>query len=222
MLYIVSTPIGNLGDITLRALETLRAVDLVVSEDTRKTGRMLKHFDIKKPQISFFEGNENKQMPKVMAALAAGQDVALVSNAGTPVVSDPGFKLVRAAISAGVEITTVPGASALIAALVLSGLPVASFTFRGFSPRKAGKRRRYLEADMDSPYTLIYYESPHRLEEFLKDALEVFGDRDAAIANDLTKKFEVVYRGSLSKMIAQIEKGDILGEYVVLIKGVEI
>jgi len=222
MLYIVSTPIGNLGDITLRALETLRAVDLVVSEDTRKTGRMLKHFDIRKPQISFFEGNENKQMPKVMAALEAGQDVALVSNAGTPVVSDPGFKLVRAAISAGVEITTVPGASALIAALVLSGLPVHSFTFRGFSPRKAGKRRRYLEADMDSPHTLIYYESPHRLEDFLKDALEVFGDRDAAIANDLTKKFEVVYRGSLSKMIAQIEKGDILGEYVVLIKGVEI
>jgi len=221
MLYIVSTPIGNLGDITLRALETLRAVDLVVSEDTRKTGRMLKHFDIRKPQISFFEGNENKQMPKVMAALAARQDVALVSNAGTPVVSDPGFKLVRAAISAGVEITTVPGASALIAALVLSGLPVHSFTFRGFSPRKAGKRRRYLEADMDSPHTLIYYESPHRLEDFLKDALEVFGDRDAAIANDLTKKFEVVYRGSLTKMIAQIEKGDILGEYVVLIKGVE-
>ena len=161
-------------------------------------------------------------MPKVMAVLEAGQDVALVSNAGTPVVSDPGFKLVRAAISAGVEITTVPGASALIAALVLSGLPVHSVTFRGFSPRKAGKRRRYLEADMDSPHTLIYYESPHRLEDFLKDALEVFGDRDAAIANDLTKKFEVVYRGSLSKMIAQIEKGDILGEYVVLIKGVEI
>ena len=222
MLYIVSTPIGNLGDITLRALVTLREVDLVVSEDTRKTGRMLKHFDIKKPQISFFEGNENKQMPKVMAALAAGQDVALVSNAGTPLVSDPGFKLVRAAISAGVEITTVPGASALIAALVLSGLPVHSFIFRGFSPRKAGKRRRYLEADMDSPHTLIYYESPHRLEDFLKDALDVFGDRDAAIANDLTKKFEAVYRGSISEMIAQIETSDILGEYVVVIKGVEI
>ena len=222
MLYIVSTPIGNLGDITLRALETLRAVDLVVSEDTRKTGRMLKHFDIRKPQISFFEGNENKQMPKVMAALEAGQDVALVSNAGTPLVSDPGFKLVRAAISAGVEITTVPGASALIAALVLSGLPVHSFTFRGFPPRKAGKRRRYLEADINSPHTLIYYESPHRLEDFLKDALEVFGERDAVIANDLTKKFETVYRGSISKLIALIEKGDILGEYVVVIKGVEI
>lgn len=219
MLYIVSTPIGNLGDITLRALETLRAVDLIASEDTRKTGRLLKHFEISKPQISFFEGNESKRLSKVMAALEAGQDVALVSNAGTPVISDPGFKLVRAALAAGVEVTSIPGPSALTAALVLSGLPVHSFTFRGFPPRKPGKRKRFLEEDVKSNYTLIYYESPHRLMDFLKDAMDVFGDRDAAIANDLTKKFEAVYRGRLSGITLQIEKAEVLGEYVVLIAG---
>jgi len=219
MLYIVSTPIGNLGDITLRALETLRAVDLIASEDTRKTGRLLKHFEISKPQISFFEGNEIKRLSKVMAVLESGRDVALVSNAGTPVISDPGFTLVRAALAAGVEVTSIPGPSALTSALVLSGLPVHSFTFRGFPPRKPGKRKRFLENDVESEYTLIYYESPHRLLDFLKDALEVFGDREAAIANDLTKKFEAVFRGKLSEVMLQIEKAEILGEYVVLIGG---
>ena len=219
MLYIVSTPIGNLGDITLRALETLRSVDLIASEDTRKTGRLLKHFEISKPQISFFEGNERKHLSKVMAALEAGRDVALVSNAGTPAISDPGFTLVRAALEAGVEVTTIPGASALTAALVLSGLPVHSFTFRGFPPRKPGKRKRFLEEDAALNYTLIYYESPHRLMDFLADAQEVFGDRDAAIANDLTKKFEAIFRGKLSEVTQQVMESEILGEYVVLIAG---
>ena len=221
MLYIVSTPIGNLGDITIRALDTLRSVDLVVSEDTRKTGRLLKHFEISKPQLSFFEGNERKQLPRIMAALKGGRDVAIVSNAGTPVVSDPGFILVRAALEAGIEVTAVPGPSALIMALVLSGLPAHSFTFRGFPPRKSGSRRRFLKVDAHSPHTLIYYESPHRLRAFLEDALAVLGDRPAAIANDLTKKFEVVYRGNLSELIEKLGEDQLLGEYTVVIAGKE-
>jgi len=221
MLYIVSTPIGNLGDITVRALDTLRSVDLVVSEDTRKTGHMLKHFEISKPQLSFFEGNEHKQLPKVMAVLESGQDVALVSNAGTPVVSDPGFILVRAALEAGIEVTAVPGPSALIMALVLSGLPAHSFTFRGFPPRKPGPRRRFIETDADSPHTLIYYEGPHRLLAFMQDALEVLGDRPAAVANDLTKKFEAVYRGNLSELKEKLEHEKLLGEFTVVIAGKE-
>ena len=221
MLYLISTPIGNLGDISLRALETLRAADLVVSEDTRKTGIMLKHFEISKPQLSFFEGNEGKHLPRVMAALEGGQQVALVSNAGTPGVSDPGFTLVRAALDAGIEVSAVPGPTALVMALVLSGLPVHSFTFRGFPPRKPGPRRRFLEVDQDSPHTLIFYESPHRLLAFLKDALEIYGDRPAAIANDLTKKFESVYRGCLSKLIDQLPSEKILGEYTIVIHGKE-
>lgn len=215
----MSTPIGNLGDITLRALETLREADLVVSEDTRKTGVMLKHFDIIKPQLSFFEGNEAKKLPRVMAALEEGKQVALVSNAGTPCISDPGYTLVRAALEKGIGVTAVPGPSALIMALVLSGLPVHAFTFRGFPPRKPGPRRRFLEVDRDSPHTLIFYESPHRLIAFLKDALTVYGDRPAAIANDLTKKFETVVRGSLSGLIEKLQDEKLLGEYTVVISG---
>jgi 16S rRNA (cytidine1402-2'-O)-methyltransferase len=219
MLYLVATPIGNLGDISLRALDTLRSADLVVSEDTRKTGIMLKHFEISKPQISFFEGNESKHLPKVMAAFDEGKQVALVSNAGTPGVSDPGFTLVRAALDAGIEVSAVPGPTALVMALVLSGLPVHSFTFRGFPPRKPGPRKRFMEVDKESPHTLIFYESPHRLLAFLKDALEVYGDRPAAIANDLTKKFESVDRGALSILIDQFSMEKLLGEYTIVIHG---
>lgn len=219
MLTLVSTPIGNLGDITLRALESLREADLVVSEDTRKTGIMLKHFEISKPQLSFFEGNESKQLPKVMAALEEGKKVALVTNAGTPGVSDPGFILVRAALDADIPVGAVPGPTALIMALVLSGLPVHAFTFRGFPPRKPGPRKRFMEVDQNSPHTLIFYESPHRLIPFLKDALEIYGDRPAAIANDLTKKFETVLRGTLTDLISKLENEKLLGEYTIVIKG---
>jgi 16S rRNA (cytidine1402-2'-O)-methyltransferase len=219
MLYLVATPIGNLGDISLRALDILRIVDLVVSEDTRKTGMMLKHFEISKPQLSFFEGNEGKHLPKVMAVLEAGKQVALVTNAGTPGVSDPGFTLVRAALDANIEISAIPGPTALIMALVLSGLPVHSFTFRGFPPRKPGPRKRFMEVDKESPHTLIFYESPHRLLAFLKDALEVYGERPAAIANDLTKKFETVFRGTLPELIQRLSDEKLLGEYTVVIKG---
>jgi 16S rRNA (cytidine1402-2'-O)-methyltransferase len=219
MLYLISTPIGNLGDISQRALDTLKECDLVVSEDTRKTGFLLSHFGIKKPQFSFREDNEQKALPKVMSELAAGKKIGLVTDAGTPAISDPGFILVRAALAASIEISAIPGPAALIMAVVLSGLPVHSFTFRGFPPRKGGPRRRWMAVDQNSPHTLIFYESPHRLEAFLADALEVYGDRQAAIANDLTKKFETMLRGKLSELLELVKKEPPRGEYSVVIAG---
>jgi 16S rRNA (cytidine1402-2'-O)-methyltransferase len=219
MLYLVATPIGNMGDITLRALETLRAVDVVASEDTRKTGLLLKRFDIRKPQIAFHEYNEERAGERIIALLAEGQSVALVSCAGTPGISDPGFTLVRRAIAAGEEVTVIPGPTALAMALVLSGLAVHSFTFRGFPPHKPGPRRRFLEVDQGSPHTLIFYESPYRLAGFLRDALEVYGDRDAALARELTKIHETVQRGKLSALLAQVEAAAPKGECVVVIAG---
>ncbi len=219
MLYMVATPIGNLGDITLRALEVLREVDFVASEDTRKTGLLLKHFDIKKPQIAFHEHNEEKAGQRIVGLLQEGQSVAVVSDAGTPGVADPGYTLVRRAVDLDLPVTMIPGPSAVIMALVLSGLPSHSFTFRGFPPRKGGKRRTFLEIDRESPHTLIFYESPHRLRELLADALTVYGDRPAAVANELTKLFESVRRGTLSELIAHFEETEPRGEYVVVIGG---
>lgn len=221
MLYLVATPIGNLGDITLRALEVLRAVDYVASEDTRKTGLLLKHFDIKKPQIAFHEHNEERAGQRIIALIAEGQSVAVVSNAGTPGIADPGFTLVRRAVELNLPVTMLPGPSAVIMALVLSGLPSHGFTFRGFPPRKSGKRRTFLEVDRDSPHTLIFYESPHRLREFLADALVVYGDRPAAVANELTKMFESVRRGRVSELIAMVDEAEPRGEYVVMIGGAQ-
>jgi 16S rRNA (cytidine1402-2'-O)-methyltransferase len=221
MLYLVATPIGNLNDISLRALEVLRQVDLVASEDTRKTGLLLKHFAIQKPQISFHEHNEQRVGARIEELLKQGQSVAVVSDAGTPGISDPGFTLVRRAIQAQIEFTMIPGPAAFVMALVLSGLPTHSFTFRGFPPRKTVGRQKFFQVDKESPHTLIYYESPYRLESFLRDALEVFGDRTAAIANDLTKLFEKVERGTLSTLLSSVEKTKLKGEFVVLIAGLE-
>jgi 16S rRNA (cytidine1402-2'-O)-methyltransferase len=217
-LYLVATPIGNLGDITLRALDALRQVDVVASEDTRHTGLLLRHFEISKPQIAFHEHNERQAAPRIIALLEEGKSVAVVTSAGTPGISDPGFVLVREAVRAGIEVTALPGPAAFVMALVLSGLPVHSFTFRGFPPHKPGQRRHFLEADKDSPYTLIYYESPFRLRKLLQDALGVFGDRPAAIAKELTKLHESVRRGTLSELLAGLEENP-KGEYVVLIGG---
>lgn len=205
---------------TLRALETLRSVDVVASEDTRKTGLLLKHFEISKPQVSFHEHNEAQAGAKIMALLADGKSVAVVSNAGTPGISDPGYTLVRSAVEAGVAVTMIPGASAVVMALVLSGLPAHSFTFRGFPPRKSGKRQRFMAVDAASPHTLIFYESPYRLEGFLTDALAVYGDRPAALANELTKLFEGVQRGLLSELLTAVQSQEPRGEYVVVIGGV--
>ena len=219
MLYLVATPIGNLGDITLRALETLRQVDVVASEDTRKTGLLLKHFEISKPQLSFHEHNEAKAGQKIMNLLQEGKSVAVVSDAGTPGISDPGYSVVQRAVAESLPVTIIPGPTALIMALVLSGLPAHAFTFRGFPPRKSGKRQRFLAVDVESPHTLIFYESPYRLKPFLEDALEVYGDREAAVCNELTKLYESVHRGRLSELIAHFENEEPRGEYVVVIGG---
>jgi 16S rRNA (cytidine1402-2'-O)-methyltransferase len=220
MLYLVATPIGNLDDITLRALSTLRAVDFVASEDTRKTGLLLKHFDIARPQISFHEYNEERAGQRIEELLKQGKSIALVTDAGMPGIADPGYTLVRRAVAAGIPVTMIPGPTAFAMALVLSGLPVHSFTFRGFPPRKTGPRRRFLAIDQDGPHTLVYYESPYRLQAFLQDALEVFGDREAALANDLTKLFEHVERGTISTLIEWVGRQEKLkGEFVVVVGG---
>ncbi|MGI6367115.1 MAG: 16S rRNA (cytidine(1402)-2'-O)-methyltransferase [Anaerolineae bacterium] len=220
-LYLVATPIGNLGDITMRALQVLRDVDLVAAEDTRVTGRLLKHYDIAKPLVSFFEHNQLRATEMLVSRLKAGESVALVTTAGTPGISDPGYTLVRRAIEEDIPFTMIPGPSAPVMALVLSGLPVHAFTFRGFVPRKPGPRRRFFEADAALPYTLVYYESPHRLESSLQEALQVFGDRQAALANDMTKLYERVSRGTLSQLIAEVAERPPMGEYVLLIAGSE-
>ncbi|MDW7755011.1 MAG: 16S rRNA (cytidine(1402)-2'-O)-methyltransferase, partial [Brevefilum sp.] len=173
MLYLVSTPIGNLGDITMRALEVLRAVDLIASEDTRKTSILLNHYDIHKPQKSYHAFNEKKVVPKLIEKLLEGESIAVVTNAGTPAISDPGYSLVRAAIDNDIKVTAIPGPSAVIMALTLSGLPAHSFTFKGFPPRKSGARQRFIADDGESAHTQIFYESPYRIQAFLEDALIV-------------------------------------------------
>src|SRR5438876_4609125 len=219
MLYLIATPIGNLNDITLRALDTLRQVDVIASEDTRKTGLLLKHFAIDKPQIAFHEHYEQRAGERIEALLKQGKSVAVVTNAGTPGISDPGFTLVRRAINSQIDVTMIPGPSAFVMALVLSGLPVHSFTFRDFAPRKSVGRCKFLALDKDSPHTLIFYESPYRMEAFLRDALETFGDRQAAIANDLTKLFEKVQRGTLSTLLESVSQEKLKGEYIIVIAG---
>ena len=205
---------------TLRALETLKSVDLIASEDTRKTGMLLKHFGIEKPQMPFHEHNEERVGARIIEQLKYGKSVAVVTDAGTPGISDPGYSLVQKALSAGLEFTMIPGPAAFVMALVLSGLALHSFTFRGFAPRKPGPRKRFMGVDKELPHTLIFYESPHRLKAFLQDALEVYGDRQAAVAHELTKMFENVERGTLSSLLAGITEQNLRGEHVVVIAGV--
>lgn len=219
MLYLVATPIGNLGDITLRALDILRSVDIIASEDTRKTGILLKHFGISKPQLAFHEHNEDRAGARIMSLLADGKSVALVSEAGTPGISDPGYSIVRRAIAEGETVSMAPGPAAVIMAVVLSGLPVHSFTYRGFAPHKGGPRRRFLQVDAGSPHTLVFYESPYRIEAFLQDALDVFGDRPAALAHELTKLHESMVRGTLAELLTSVQQAKPRGEYVVVIAG---
>jgi 16S rRNA (cytidine1402-2'-O)-methyltransferase len=212
---------------TLRGIETLRAVDYVASEDTRKTGRLLQHFEVDRPQIAFHEHNERQATGRIVNLLRGGKSVALVTDAGTPGISDPGFTLVRAVLAANADgaevgLTMIPGPTGLIMALVLSGLPLHSFTFRGFPPRKGGPRQRFLAVDQESPHTLVFYESPYRLAAFLQDALTVYGDRPAALANDLTKLYERVTRGRLSTLLAATEKRTLKGEYIVVIAGKDV
>ncbi len=219
MIYLVATPIGNLGDITLRALETLRGVDVIASEDTRKTLALLTHFDIKKRLLSFHAHNEERSLRALLHLHAQGKSIALVTDAGTPGISDPGYSLVRGAIEAGAEFTLIPGPAALVMAVVLSGLPAHAFTFRGFPPRKSTARRRFFESDRHSPYTLIFYESPYRVAASVADALDIFGDRQGALANDLTKLYEAVCRGTLSELRDHLATTKPRGEYTIVIAG---
>lgn len=219
MLYLVATPIGNLGDITMRALETLRTVDIIASEDTRKTSILLKHYDIHKPMMACHEHNEKMATERIIGLLREGKSIALVSDAGTPAISDPGFVLVRRILEEGLPVTAIPGPVALIPALIVSGLAVHAFTYRGFPPRKRGQRQRWLAQDLQTPHTLIFYESPYRILVLIEDAITVYGDRPAALSNDLTKFYEATWRGPLSSIHKTLSSRSIKGEFVLLVAG---
>lgn len=216
-LYLVATPLGNLEDITLRALKILTEVDLIAAEDTRKAKRLLNHYHIKTPLTSYFEHTSFKKTQSLLSQMKQGKDIALISEAGTPSISDPGYTLTKTAIEHSVNVIPIPGASALIAALSASGLPTHSFIFEGFIPRKQNKRRNLLLSLQDQPRTLIFYESPKRLLSTLKDLFAVLGDRQIVIARELTKVFEEMVRGKTSEVIAQLEGKTIRGEITILV-----
>jgi 16S rRNA (cytidine1402-2'-O)-methyltransferase len=217
-LYVVSTPIGNLEDITARALRVLRQARRIAAEDTRRTGQLLAHFNIHTPVTSYFEHNKLSKLDVILAELEQG-DVALVSDAGTPNLSDPGYELVRAALLAGHAVVPVPGASALLAALVASGLPTDAFIYLGFLPRKSGQRRQLLAAAAREPRTLVAYEAPHRLLEALADIEAALGDRPVAVARELTKLHEEIFRGTASAARQHFEQKEVLGEVTLVIAG---
>ena len=221
-LHVVATPIGNLGDLSPRALETLKRVDAICAEDTRHTRQLLAHFGLERPLLALHEHNEDAIARKIVARLLAGDSLALVSDAGTPLVSDPGFRLVRAARAAGVRVSPVPGPSALVAALSAAGLPSDRFVFEGFLPAKAKARREHLQALAAEPRTMIFYESSHRIEETLADMAMAFGDeRPAVVARELTKLFETVLDGGLAGLARRVREdaNQRKGEFVVLVQG---
>lgn len=217
MLYIVSTPIGNLKDITLRAIDVLKSVDLIASEDTRHTGILLKHYGISVPQTSYFEHNKIKKADYLIKLLQDGKDVALVSDAGTPGISDPGYRLITLAQDNGIPMTVVPGACAAVSALTLSGFPMDRFCFEGFLPFKSSARRKKLESLKHEDRTMIFYESPHRLLKALKDIAETLNDPMVVVARELTKKFEEVKKGAASDVAAYFSAKAVKGEIVLLI-----
>jgi 16S rRNA (cytidine1402-2'-O)-methyltransferase len=216
-LHLVATPIGNLGDITLRALWVLKSVDRVLCEDTRVTGRLLSHFGIAAPLDPYHDHNADRMRPLALAALRRGERLALVSDAGTPLVSDPGYKLVRAALDEGLPVTAAPGPSAAIDALILSGLPPDAFLFAGFLPQRSAGRRKALAAWRSVPATLIFYEGPSRLAAALADMSDVLGDREAAIGRELTKRHEEVRRGSLTALAEHYRDKPPRGEVVIVV-----
>ena len=220
-LYIAPTPIGNLADITLRALEVLKQVDFVLCEDTRTSGILLKHYDISKPLVAYHQHNEHKVFEKIAERLASGEDAALVSDAGTPAISDPGFLLVRECLRQGVEVECLPGASAFLPALVNSGLPADRFLFEGFLPHKKGRKAK-LEYLSRVPYTVIFYESPHRLLKTLEQLKEHFGaERPASVSRELTKVFEETIRGALQELTEHFKAHKPKGEFVIVVGGSE-
>jgi len=218
-LYIVSTPIGNLEDITLRALRILKEVDLIAAEDTRHTLLLLRHFGIHTPLTSYFEGNEMKKREFILSKLNQGDRIALVSDAGTPGISDPGYRLIRLAIENEIPVIPIPGPSAVITALSVSGLPTDAFLFKGFLPNKSKKRRDILKQLEEVKETLIFYESPHRLSETMRDIFEVLGDREIVLTRELTKMYEEVLRGKVSEIRTQIGEKKLKGEITLVISG---
>lgn len=219
MLYIVPTPIGNLEDITLRALRILREVDVIAAEDTRKTLNLLNHFEIKKPLISYYEHNKRLHGDLLLEHLRRGESVALVSDAGSPGICDPGTDLIKQALAEGLELCVLPGACAAITALVASGLSTESFAFCGFLPREKSERRKLLHNLSEEVRTLCFYEAPHRINACLQDTYAAFGDRRIAICRELTKKFEEIQRGSLSELCLLYEQKEPKGEFVLIIEG---
>ncbi len=217
-LYVVATPIGNLEDITLRALRILKSVDIIAAEDTRKTRILLNHYGIQKELLSYYQFNESKRIPEIINILKSGKSVAVVSDAGTPGISDPAYRLVKKAIEEKIRIIPIPGASAFLSALVVSGLPTDSFVFEGFLPHKKGRKTK-LEKIKSETRTIILYESPHRILKTLYEILEIIGDRKITIAREITKMFEQVIYGKVSDVIKHLESKTIQGEFVIILAG---
>ncbi|MDE0682086.1 MAG: 16S rRNA (cytidine(1402)-2'-O)-methyltransferase [Candidatus Poribacteria bacterium] len=218
-LYLVSTPIGNLEDITLRALRILKEVDLIAAEDTRQTRRLLTHYNIHTPLTSYFQGHHQVKCDKLIDRMKTGETIALVSDAGTPIISDPGYPLLRGCITSEIPIVPIPGVSAVITAASVSGLPLHNFTFEGFLSPKSGKRKRQLSVLTDEERTFIFFESPHRLCRFLEDVFEVMGERDIVVTRELTKKFEEIFRGSVSESLERFRNVEPRGEFTIVIAG---
>ncbi len=218
-LFVVATPIGNLEDITLRALRVLREADLVAAEDTRHTGHLLTHFEIRKPIVSYHEFNEAQRTVELLRRLHAGERIALVSDAGMPTISDPGLRLLRASLTAAIPVEIVPGASALTMALAGSGITTAPCLFYGFLPHKSGQRRKVLTTLSTLPYSLVFFESPHRIARSLADMREILGNRQVAVARELTKKFEEFLRGDLDSLLKMLETRSLKGEITVVVQG---
>jgi 16S rRNA (cytidine1402-2'-O)-methyltransferase len=218
-LYIVSTPIGNLEDITLRALKILKEVDIIAAEDTRHSIKLLTHYGISKPLVSYWGEKEKVKSTEILERLHSGQSVALISDAGTPGISDPGAVLIRKALEEDIDVISVPGATALIAALSISGLSTDEFTFIGFLPGKKVQRKKVLKDLSYEPRTLVFYEAPHRILETLSDMEEIFGQRKAAVVKEISKIYEEVFKGSISEVFRTLEKTTIAGEYVIIIEG---
>lgn len=220
-LYICGTPIGNLDDISFRLVKTLKFVDLIAAEDTRHSIKLLNHLEIEKPLISYHEHNRLKMGPVLIEKLLKGQNIALVSDAGMPGISDPGEDLVKLAIEAGIQMESIDGPVAAIHALVLSGASTRRFTFEGFVDRNSKNRRQYFEALQYETRTMIFYEAPHRLKDFLKDALLIFGPRPVSICKELTKRYETFVRGTLAEVLTHFESNDPKGEFVIVLSGFE-
>lgn len=219
MLYLVPTPVGNLEDITMRALRVLREADLILAEDTRTSGLLLKHFDIRKPMLSYHKFNEHQTVERIVERLLAGETIAVVSDAGTPGISDPGFLVAREAIRAGVEVSCLPGPTAVVPALVASGLPCDRFCFEGFLPQKKGRQTR-IAALAEETRTMVFYESPHRVVKALQQFVETFGpDRPVAVCREISKVYEDIVRGSLADVLAHFQEHEPRGEFVIVVGG---